>query len=164
MLMVGVFSPREADLSRLFYGTARAGFFEEWLFRAFAFGLLVQIARWRVWPAAVFTGAVFGLIHLNRYTIEALWSGAGGLAFIGLGGVLYAWLYWRWQWNLWIVIGLHTFMNLWWGLWDLHENALGGWAVTASRVLAVGGAITITEIARKRPGLGERLGVHTMPR
>lgn len=162
MLLVGLTSPGEEDLSMLFYSTAQAGFFEELLFRGFAFGLLVQLARWRVWPAAVLTGAIFGLIHVRPYTWDALASQWGGLAFIGLGGVLYAWLFWRWRWNLWFVIALHTFMNLWWGLWDLGESSLGGWAMWASRVLAVGLAIWISELAHKRPKLGRAIGARTM--
>jgi len=164
MLVVGLLSPQETDLSRLFYRTAQAGFFEEWLFRAFAFGLLVQLARWRIWPAALFSGAVFGLIHLGNYSLEGLMDEAGGLAFIGLGGVLYAWLFWRWNWNLWVVIALHLFMNLWWELWILDQNSLGVWAVTGSRIVAVGAAITLAEIARKRPALGRLLGIHTISR
>lgn len=160
MLAVGLLSPRQDDLSRLFYGTVQAGFFEEWFFRAFAFGLLVQLGGMRVWPAAVLIGTVFGSVHLSAYTTDAISDEFAWVALIGLGGVLYAWLFWRWRWNLWLVIGLHTFMNLWWGVFDLDKNTLGGWAATASRVASIGLAITLTEFMANR----QRSGTPSEPR
>lgn len=156
MLALGLLSPLRTDLDDLFYTTAQAGFFEELLFRAFAFGLLVQLGRVRVWPAAVLTGAIFGAIHLTAYTPAALQREFVWIAIIALGGTLYAWLYWRWRWNLWVVIALHAFMNLWWGIWDLGDNSLGPWAATAARVLTIASAITLTELAAK----GERFARH----
>ena len=164
MLALGWLSPASPDRGRLFYGTVQAGFFEEWLFRAFAFGLLVQLARMRLWPAAMLTGAIFGLVHLRGYTPTALAEQWGGLVFIGVGGAMYAWLFWRWRWNLWVVIGLHTFMNLWWELFELRENSLGPWAVTASRVATIALAITLTEFMANSDRLGRLFPPDTIRR
>ncbi len=162
MLMLGLLSPPSPDRDLLFYGTVQAGFFEEWFFRAFAFGLLIQLARMRLWPAAVLTGAIFGLVHLRGYSLEAFAGQWTGLAFIGLGGVMYAWLFWRWRWNLWVVIALHTFMNLWWELFELGDNSLGPWAATASRVVTIALAITLTEFMVKSVRFGRLFPPDTM--
>ncbi|RMH25522.1 MAG: CPBP family intramembrane metalloprotease [Planctomycetota bacterium] len=162
MLALGLLSPPSPDRDLLFYGTVQAGFFEEWFFRAFAFGLLIQLGRMRLWPAAVLTGTIFGLVHLRGYSLSALTGQWTGLAFIGLGGVMYAWLFWRWRWNLWVVIALHTFMNLWWGLFELGDNSLGPWAATASRVITIGLAITLTEFMVKSVRFGRLFPPDTM--
>lgn len=77
---------------------------EEILFRGFLFGLLVQVANWRLSTAIVFSAVGFGLAH------------DGGLAqsaALATGGAVMAWLVHRWR-SLWPAIALHGAMNLWW--------------------------------------------------
>jgi membrane protease YdiL (CAAX protease family) len=151
MLLLGLFCPGRAFGGMLFYTTFLAGLSEELLFRGFAFGLLVQLGRMRVWSAAILTGVIFGLVHLVNVGVRDL-PLSGQVPWIGmiaLGGVLYAWLFWRWRYNLWLVITLHTLMNLWWGVFELDASTLGSWGATASRVLTIALAITITELAAR---------------
>jgi hypothetical protein len=50
----------------------------------------------------------------------------------------------RWQYNLWIVFGLHSLMNLWWELFGIDDSALGGWIANGARLLTVTIAILLT--------------------
>jgi membrane protease YdiL (CAAX protease family) len=163
MLALGFLSPEQTDTSDLFYTTVQAGFVEELLFRGFAFGMLVQLGRVRVWPAAILTGVVFGAVHLSSFNTEAVQREFVWIAMIAVGGVLYAWLFWRWKWNLWVIIALHLFMNLWWGVWDLGENTLGPWAVTVARVMTLTLAVTLSEFAAKSERLAKHFQNHTIP-
>ena len=135
MLALGLLAPRREITHEIIQGTLVAGLSEEILFRGFAFGFLVQLARWRVWPAAILTGAVFGALHIDWGSSIA--PQLGWVSFIGLGGVLYAWIHARSGWNLWIPIALHTAMNLWWAYFDLNATPLGPTGATLARVLCV---------------------------
>lgn len=154
MLALGLIAGDQSDSYRfLAYKTLLPGIAEEIFYRAFAFGLLVQLARWRLWNAAIFTGIVFGLAHID-FSPDPEQTILGqlnfGIALIALGGVLYAWLYARADWNLWIVIALHFAMNLWWHLFSLAELEIpnpGLW-LTLSRVLSVSLAIYFVVFAR----------------
>ena len=163
MLVLGLTSPRQTDTADLFYTTVQASFVEELLFRGFAFGMLVQLARARVWPAAILTGLAFGTIHLSGFSPATVQREFLWVAIIALGGILYAWLFWRWKWNLWMVIGLHLFMNLWWGIWDLGQNALAPWAVTVARVLTITLAVTLTEFAARNERFARHFHHRTIP-
>lgn len=139
MLALGLMTPTRELTRDVVYTTALAGLSEELLFRAFAFGLLVQCARVRLWPAAILTGIVFGLIHLVVASVQAkpLGDQIGWIGFIALGGVLYAWIYAKSGWNLWLVIALHAAMNFWWAFFDLNANPVGVTGATMARVLCV---------------------------
>ncbi len=62
-----------------------------------------------------------------------------------LGAAWFAWLYVEWNNNLWVPITLHSLMNLYWGLFTLEDNALGGiWAnVFRGMVIAISIVVTI---------------------
>ncbi len=133
MLILGFLGDREPISFRLLHMTIEAGLSEEIIYRAFAFGLMVQVFRVKLWPAAIVSGVIFGLVHFH--------AGIGEKSIIALGGVMYAWIYARSGWNLWIVIALHSMMNLWWGVFDLSSSPLGNWGATLVRVLSVGLAV-----------------------
>lgn len=146
MLLLGLFASVRDEFNPRYiaYTTLMPGLTEEVFYRAFAFGLLVQLARWRLWPAAIFTGIVFGLAHVDFSPDpgETILGQLGPwIAMIGVGGVMYAWLYERAAWNLWPVIALHFAMNLWWDIFDLNSSPLGVAGATATRVLSIGLAV-----------------------
>jgi len=126
---------------------------EEILFRGFAFGQLHRRAGWNLWVAALVTGATFGAGHLVNASIQRMpWSEqVGTIALIGGGGVLFAWLFARWQHNLWIPWSLHAFMNLWWTVFALSDSPLGGWGANAMRAGVVILAIVLTVYRAKLP-------------
>lgn len=109
------------------YGSIAAPFFEEFFFRAFLFGLLYRYAGWGVWPATLLDGALFGAIHISQG--ESIENAAAVFAVTGLGAAGFSILYKEWNWNLWLVIFLHAFMNFYWMAFDVADNAAGGaWA------------------------------------
>lgn len=124
---------------------------EEVVFRGYAFGLLRRRAGWGFWAAALATAAVFGLGHLYNVTVrEAPWPEAAGVvAITGVGGILFAWIYERWD-TLWAPFAGHAMMNLWWVVFAVDDNALGGWAANAFRLFTIGVAIAWTA-RRPRP-------------
>ena len=125
----------------IMHGAISPGVTEEILFRAFFFGLLVQVARCPIWTTAIVTGVVFGLAHVDLTPDEGqtiIGQIGPWIAMIGLGGFMYAWLYWESRWNLWLVIALHAGMNLWWGMFDLMQTPLGSWGATGARIVSVG--------------------------
>lgn len=125
---------------------------EETLFRGYAFGQLVRRAGWGVWPAALVTGLIFGVVHLFNAEVQAhqLPGQVLSIGLIAAGGIAYAWLFHRWRLNLWIAVGLHAFMNLWYALFDMGTTPIGSAWLIASRVAVVAIAITATELWLRR--------------
>ncbi len=50
-----------------------------------------------------------------------------------LGGAFFAWLFVRWNDNLWVPIGVHLFLNAWWELFAVSQNAIGNWEANGAR-------------------------------
>ena len=69
---------------------------------------------------------------------------AGILAITGVGSLISCWLFMRWQYNLWVVVGLHCGMNLWWEVFAVDDTALGGWLANGARLLTIACAILLT--------------------
>lgn len=126
---------------------------EEILFRGFAFGLLHQRAGWNLWIAAMVTGATFGVGHLLNASIRhmPLAEQAGTIAIIGVGGILFAWAYARWGFNLWVPWSIHAFMNFWWEIFALSDDPLGGWVANAMRLAVVALAVGLTLCRHRLP-------------
>jgi len=124
---------------------------EEILFRGYFFRQLHRYAAWGFWTAALTTGIVFGAVHLLNASVQRLpLSGEiGVVAIIGVGGVFYAWLFVRWEDNLWVPFGMHMFMNLWWEVFAVDETALGTWFANILRLLTVVLAIVLTVYGKR---------------
>ena len=142
MLLVGLMSSSYTPSHyEILYADLSPGLTEEIFFRAFMFGLLVQVGRCPMWATAVITGIVFGLAHVDLTPDEGqtiVGQLGPWIAMIALGGFMYAWLYWESGWNLWLVITLHAGMNLWWDMFDLTQTPLGNWGATGARFASVG--------------------------
>jgi len=78
---------------------------------------------------------------------------AGVFAVTFLGAAFFAWFYAEWDFNLWVPIFLHTFMNLAWTLFTVSENAAGGLAANIFRDLTIAAAIAGTILYKRREGL-----------
>jgi membrane protease YdiL (CAAX protease family) len=117
-------------------------FFEELVFRGLAVGVLVRLCGWPVVAACVWPAAFFGAAHA--------WQGgdwqevAGIVGITAAGGLLFGWLYVRWGFNLWPAIMIHAGLNGLWLLFDLGENAIGGWFGNGLRFSVVALAILVT--------------------
>jgi len=123
-------------------GCFLAPFAEEVLFRGYMFGQLYRRARWGFWFSAIVPSALFALGHVYQSSdpLELL----GIFAVTGTGGLFGCWLYLRWNGSLWFVFCLHALMNLWWEIFGVAENALGGWIANAARLATIALAILLT--------------------
>lgn len=144
-LVLGEFKPSAGPLELVFL----AGVWplsEEILFRGYAFRQLHRRGGMGLWTAALVTGAVFGLVHLTNASIQRqpLVDQLGTIAIITVGGVLSAWVFVKWDDNLWAPFAIHGLMNLWWELFSMGDTALGSWQANGFRLLAVVIAIVIT--------------------
>lgn len=109
-------------------------FSEELLFRAFLFGLLFRRLEWGFVPATFVSAFIFGISHL--WQGNDFWDTLGVMAVTYIGGVWFVWLFAEWRYNLWLVIFLHLFMNLYWGIFEItNNNALSGLDSNAFRVI-----------------------------
>ena len=152
MIGYGILSNFEftITLSSFFLGCLWAAFSEEIVYRAFLFGQLFRFGKWPFLIAGMLNALIFGFGHLYQ---------AGGdintaiLIFLttAMGGLWFAWLYIEWDNNLWIPVGLHFFMNLWWTLFDVGDNAAGGLSANIFRIATIVISIIWTiRMARKR--------------
>ena len=127
-----------------------SGVMEEILFRGFLFGLLFRRAGWGFIPAVAINALFFATGHLYQSSDLAV---SLGIFFLTLfGGSWFAWLYIEWDECLWLPIGLHFFMNLWWGVFSIDATALGGIAANILRVLTI--IITIVVTVKRRKNMG----------
>ncbi len=116
---------------------------EDVLFRGLLFRQLRQRLRWRFWPASGTAAIAFAATYL----VQAGAAGLGIAGTVGLlavawsYGVLAAWLFERWHWDLWMALGFHAFANLWGSLFDAGPTILGRGPALAAVLL--GGAIAV---------------------
>ncbi|MFS1701282.1 CPBP family intramembrane glutamic endopeptidase [Alteromonas sp. AMM-1] len=119
------------------------GFFEELFFRGFLVGLLIAMAGWRFVSAALIGAVIFGLGHW--FQGATLVQAATASLFTAIGGLWFAWLFYRWGHNLWIVITLHTLMNAYWLLWQVDSTAIGNQMANLCRMATILLSIAGTE-------------------
>lgn len=100
-------------------------FVEEFVYRGLAVGLLMRLCGWPLLAACLWPAVFFGVAHAGQGS--DLGSILGIVAITGAGGLLFGWLFVRWGFNIWPPILLHVGMNALWLLFDLGENAIGGW-------------------------------------
>lgn len=146
-------APVATDLSGsdLFWRGLGFPVIEEIVYRGLAVGALIQLARWPWWSACLAPALVFGLVHLAQG--EGAMEIAGIVAITGLGGLLFGWLFVRWDFNLWSPILLHAGLNSLWLVFALGETALGGWLGNGLRLGVVIGAVLLAVRMTKRPRL-----------
>ena len=70
------------------------------------------------------------------------------------GSVFFSWLYTAWHFNLYVPIMMHTFMNAFWGMFQIEgvNNSVGNIVANSGRILTIILAILITCWYRKRNG------------
>lgn len=139
------------NFGELFQKTFCAGFFEEFLFRGFLFGILFRKLQWGFIPASILGALIFGFSHIYQGSTPS--ETLGIFLVTAMGAVWFSWLYIEWNANLWVPIFLHSFMNLSWTLFDMSENALGGGFTNLFRVITIALTIIITIRYHKKTGL-----------
>jgi CAAX protease family protein len=116
---------------------------EELVYRGFACGFLYSRARLPAWIAIGLPGLIFGWGHVEQVATSL--EGVGLFLLVGLGGVAFGWFYLRWRQNIWVPFAVHALGNFWWELFDVSDNALGGWYAFSLQLamLTVGTAVTL---------------------
>ncbi len=141
----------DLNMLRLVHQTLFAGFMEEYLYRGFLFGILFRKLRWGFIPASILGALIFGLAHIYQ---GSTFLQTTGIFFItSIGAIWFAWLYIEWNNNLWVPIFLHILMNLSWGLFEVSNDALGGFYTNLFRIITIALTIIITIKYHKKNGL-----------
>jgi uncharacterized protein len=142
----------EITLNQVLIMVISAAFFEELFFRGFLFGQIYRYTRIGFIPAILLGALLFAAVHL--YQSQDFPTLIGIFATTFLGAVFFAWLYAEWNFNLWIPVFLHLFMNLSWLMFSVADNAFGGIYANVFRVLTIAMAIVFTIIYKRKKGLG----------
>lgn len=146
----------QIKVENIIAGTIVAGFMEELYFRGFLFG---QLFRRTIlgFILSVLPGAfIFALGHLNQS--QNLSEIAGIFLITFSGAVFFAWLYVEWNFNLWVPVLIHAFMNLAWSLFEFDTTALGDVKANVFRGLTIATAIVFTILYKRHNG--QKLGVN----
>lgn len=161
-LLMGRFTT-DIDWLYLLFGSLIWPLREEILYRGYVFGQLHRRGGWGLWAAAGISALVFGLVHLGNASVRnmELSGQIGTVAMLAGLSFLGAWIYVKWDYNLWVMVSLHGFMNLWWSVFDMAENPLGGWGANAMRLGTVALAMVITLNKSRFEGFLQRKPVPT---
>lgn len=140
----------DTTLSLILRKSILPGFKEEFMFRAFMFGLLFRYAKTGFFWAVILPALLFGSGHLYQGHDALSSLAAFGVTF--LGAVYFSWMYVEWNFNLWVPVGLHILMNGAWVIFTMDgtEVAAGGLISNIVRVISILLAIAITVWHKKR--------------
>lgn len=140
----------EITITDILIKVIAAAFFEELYFRGFLFGQLFRYTRLGFLPSVIIGALLFAVIHLYQST--DILTLIGIFLTTLLGAVLFAWTYAEWNYNLWIPVFLHLFMNLFWLIFSAGENALGGIYANVCRTSALVLIILLTVLYKRKKG------------
>ena len=139
---------QDISVQNLIAGTIIVGFVEELFYRGFLFGQIFKYTKLGFITSIILGAILFASGHLyqSQDSFELI-----GIFFVTfMGAILFAWLYVEWNYNLWIPIFLHSFMNLAWHLFKMDETALGGILPNVFRGLTILSAIVFTIVYKKK--------------
>jgi membrane protease YdiL (CAAX protease family) len=142
---------KELTMDQVLITGVAAAFFEEFIFRGFLFGQLFRFTKLGFIPAVLIGACLFASMHLYQSHDTGILIGIFLTTF--MGAVLFAWLFAEWNYNLWISIFLHFFMNLSWMLFAVSENAFGGAYANVFRILTITLAIVLTLVYKRKKGI-----------
>lgn len=138
----------EIEARSFWFGCVFAAFFEEFYYRGFFFGQIFKNTRLGFFPSIILSALVFASLHLYQSNDPNTLIGIFITTFLGAG--LFAWLYVEWNYNLWLPIGLHFFMNLSWEMFSVSDNAFGDLEANIIRGLTIIFAIVGTIVYKKK--------------
>ena len=150
-MLLGFALTRRLSLSDTFmpllFTTGFAPLIEEIEYRGFGVRHLRRRTGWPFWLAVWPSTILFGWGHMEQGVTRL--EMVGLLLITGTGGLVFAWLTYRWH-SLWFAIMLHILMNLWWELFSVSRSAIGGWVPFALQGTTLILAVAIT-LRRTRP-------------
>jgi membrane protease YdiL (CAAX protease family) len=136
------------DISPLVKEALLPGIFEEYIFRGYLVGQLFKRGRLGFIPAVLISSVVFAIGHL--YQGGSMIESLGIVLITSLGSAWFAWIFVEWGRNLYLIMALHTFMNLWWSAFGAGDNGLGGATANIFRFVTVAITIIVTIIRCKK--------------
>lgn len=114
----------ELSLAAVAFKGLVSPFAEELHARSFAFLQLYRRARWPFFFAALPQALLSGFGHIEQG--ETIRDEIGIFILIFSGSLIFAWCLLEWN-SIWVPFVLHTSMNIWWDLFAVSRNILGGW-------------------------------------
>lgn len=145
-IIFAIFGSFASDISlfRIYHKCILAGFTEELVCHAFMFGLLFRYAKTGFFWAILLPAIYFGSQHL--YQGHDIVSSLFAFCVTFIGALYFSWMYVEWNFNLWVPIGLHIFMNLAWFVFTMEgtENAAGGLISNVARIISILLAVGLT--------------------
>lgn len=134
--LIGSFD-NSLSFDRFFRTIVLAAFLEELIFRGFLFGQLYRYGKVGFVWAVIFPAVLFGLGHL--YQGHSIVSSLLAFGVTALGALYFSWVYVKCDYNLWIPIGLHLFMNLCWTVFPVegNVNAVGSMMPNILRIVSI---------------------------
>lgn len=127
-----------------------AAVFEEIVYRGFMFGQLFRYGKigfiWAILLPAIF----FGIGHL--YQGDTLVESLMAFGVTALGALYFSWVYVECNYNLWVSIGLHMFMNFSWIVFPVegNETSVGAFVPNILRVASIALTVILIIIYKKK--------------
>ncbi|REC49055.1 CPBP family intramembrane glutamic endopeptidase [Chryseobacterium pennipullorum] len=140
------------NIESLFINTISSAFFEEIIFRAFLIGILYRFTRLGFLSSVLIGSLLFAQVHM--YQSQDITELIEILTITFLGSVLFAWIYFEQDFNLWVAIFVHFFMNLYWEIFDVADNVSGnlyGNLYKLLSIILITGLIIYTKKKNKIP-------------
>jgi CAAX protease family protein len=136
-----------------------AGFFEEYMFRGFLFGILFLYSGWGFIPATLIASLIFGSGHL--YQATNFGEAISVFLFTAMASTGFALFYLAWK-SLWIPIFLHASMDLAWDMFGLEGGAVGNATANIFRFTTIGLVVffTVRKMKQNKSSLKGKLWIH----
>ena len=150
----------ELTITKVLIGALIAAFVEELFFRGILFGQIFRFTNIGFLLSIIFGALIFAFGHL--YQSQNFITLVGIFLTTFLGAILFAWVYVEWNYNLWIPIFLHLFMNLFWMMFSVSDNALGGTYANVFRIVTIALIIVLTVLYKLKKGLKFEVNKNTL--
>lgn len=127
-----------------------AAVFEEIVFRGFMFGQLFRYGKIGFIWAIILPAIFFGIGHL--YQGDTLVESLMAFGVTALGALYFSWVYVECNYNLWVSIGLHMFMNFSWIVFPVegNETSVGVFVPNILRVASIAFTVILIIIYKKK--------------
>lgn len=99
------------------------------------FGQLFSFTKLGFLPSVFLGALLFAFIHI--YQIRDAKTLLVIFIITFLCTALFAWLYYEWNYKIWIPIFTHGYMNLFWMIFSIDDNALGGFYPNILRIVSL---------------------------
>lgn len=150
----------EFTMSYFIMTAVASPFSEEILFRGLLFGQLYKWAKWPFWAAALVNILPFAWGHLYQ-SDGSLLQTTGVLLIIGIGAAFFAWLYLRWEFNIWILISYHALANGWFYIFSPGNSVVSNYLSTSVVIL---GALCMLLITIYKQSIAEKFKINLTPK